>query len=426
MSRRGAPTAAEIFGAEPSLTDGVPRDFRRIDEGHYRLTLEQLGIEFVVDRLRRKWDELIGELTVRCDMAGARTFDGVLSVADFNLSSARARQERAKLLAERSKATDLDWAGLLEEFVQRVLTAERTGEPAIDLCAMEAPPAAETLEIDGLRLVRDHQAILFGDGGSIKSYLSLYVAGRLTQQGHRVLFADWELDAVDHHQRLRRLFRVDLAPLYYVRCDRPLTAELDRLRRLVREHAITYVILDSVAYGCDGPPEAAEVANRYCRAVRQLRVGALLTAHINRSDSGDQKPFGSCYWHNSARVTWFAKAETTAPDGRTATIGLFNRKFNHGPPLPAVAFDVTFEDERTVFRRTSVADNPDLAVRLPLWQRMAHLLRRGPVPVAEIAEQLEVAENSVLKTITRKTQLFTRVPSTSGVSRIALVERRPA
>ncbi len=45
--------------------------------------------------------------------------------------------------------------------------------------------------------------------------------------------------------------------------------------------------------------------------------------------------------------------------------------------------------------------------------------------MAEIAEQLEVAENTVQKTLTRKTQLFTRVPSTTGVSRIALVERRP-
>ncbi len=124
-------------------------------------------------------------------------------------------------------------------------------------------------------------------------------------------------------------------------------------------------------------------------------------------------------------MTWFAKTETTAPDGRTATLGLFNRKFNSGPPQPAVAFEVTFEDERTVFQRTSVADNPELAIRLPLWQRMTHLLRRGPLFMTEIAEQLEVAENTVVKTLARKTQLFTRVPSTTGVRRIALVERRP-
>ena len=79
----------------------------------------------------------------------------------------------------------------------------------------------------------------------------------------------------------------------YARCERPLVYEADRLARIVREHDISYAIFDSVAFACDGPPEAAEVAGRYFRAVRQLGIGSLQIAHISKAENGDKKPFGS-------------------------------------------------------------------------------------------------------------------------------------
>src|SRR5262249_55257401 len=87
------------------------REFSALGEDRYRLSLPAVGVAFEIDRLRREHHELIGELSVRCDLPGARTIAGTLSVADYNLSSSRARSERAKLLAERSKADKLDWQG---------------------------------------------------------------------------------------------------------------------------------------------------------------------------------------------------------------------------------------------------------------------------------------------------------------------------
>jgi hypothetical protein len=76
------------------------RVFSELGEDHYRMAVPALGITFDVDRLRREHHELIGELCVRCELPGARTVVGRnLSIADFNLSSARACTERAKLLA---------------------------------------------------------------------------------------------------------------------------------------------------------------------------------------------------------------------------------------------------------------------------------------------------------------------------------------
>src|SRR5437762_2668802 len=95
--------AADVFQeskpAENWLAAG-PRDFQSLGDDQYRFTILEPGIQFEVDRLRRERHELVGEVTVRCDLAGARVVDGSLSVGDFNLSSIQARKTLAKHLAE--------------------------------------------------------------------------------------------------------------------------------------------------------------------------------------------------------------------------------------------------------------------------------------------------------------------------------------
>jgi hypothetical protein len=116
----------------------------------------------------------------------------------------------------------------------------------------------------------------------------------------RVGYADWELSGEDHRERLDRLFGDDLPTIHYFRCDRPLIDEADRITREARRLSLEYLILDSAGFGTAGPPEAAEHALAYFRAVRQIGLGSHSLAHINKSETGDQKPFGSSFWHNSA------------------------------------------------------------------------------------------------------------------------------
>ena len=356
---------------------GLARHFRTLDEGRYCLSIPDLGIELEVDRLRRKSSELVGELTARCSLAGAHTFDGVLSIADLNLSSQRSRVDRARYFAARSEAKEIDWVGLLEEFVQRVLAVERTGQPAILLRDVPRPKPDDTIEVAGLPLLRRHPAVWFGDGGAAKSYLALYVAGKLAQQGLRVLLADWELAAEDHRDRLERLFGTDMPCVYYVRCERPLVFEMDRLRRIARDEKIDFNICDSVAFACDGPPEAADVAAGYFRALRRIGTGSLNIAHINKSDSSDHKPFGSAFWHHGARATWFVKRVDTLPDSKQISIGLFNRKANLASLHAPVGFAIGFTETSTSFRHIDVASVPDLAGHLSVRQRMTIALHHG-------------------------------------------------
>lgn len=414
-ARRQPPQRMPPLGA-------MKRQFQALSDDRYRLTVSDIGASLEIDRLRREHNELIGELSARCELPGARTVDGVLSIADLNLSSARARQDRAKLLRERANTGDLDWLGILEEFCQRILAADRTGQPAVDLRKLDRPdPKEDTIEVDGLALPKRHPTILFGDGGTGKSYLALYLAGRMAEKGISVALFDWELCGDDHRDRLERLFPDGMPRILYARCERPLTYEADRLRRIVRENGVEFAVYDSIAFACDGPPESAETAGRYFRSVRQIAGGSLHVAHITKGENADKKPFGSTFWHNGARSTWYVQSAEGSAATEALQIGLFNKKANLGRLRPAVGFSIEFAEECTRFRRTDVTDTPELAGQLSVRHRMAALLKRGAMETARIAEEIEADVETVKRTVRRHKALFTIIEG----GRVGLLERRP-
>jgi AAA domain len=403
--------------------------FKTISDNTYFGAEPAHGIELEATRLRRDRQDLVGELVVSCGTLGDRVIDGVLSSGRFNFSSPRERHEHAKRLRERARTNSkVDWLALLEEFARHVITADRTGRPAVLLHTLPLPTADEHYAVDGLVLLREHAVILFGDGGALKSYLALYLAARLVLQfGLRVLYCDWELAGTAHRMRLERLFHQQEKPhIHYVRCDQPLVFEADRITRLVKQHAIDLVICDSIGFATDGPPEAAEVATRYFQALRQIGVGSLQLAHTNRSEKNDEKPFGSSFWHNGARSTWHVKRADDSDVAEQATIGLFHRKSNLGPLLPAVGYEITFTDGETEFRRVSIAEHKSLSTALPLHQRIRQAVQHRPQTLVALQDELGAKIETIERLVRRHKTVFTRVPGNDGVHRVALLERPPS
>jgi hypothetical protein len=254
-------------------------------------------------------------------------------------------------------------------------------------------------------MTTSHSTVSFSRGGiqascSATAALLNHTLPFTSRAVSQALF-DWELAGEDHRDRLERIFGTEMPQILYARCERPLAYEVDRLVRIVRDQRVAYALFDSVAFACDGPPEAAEVAGRYFRAVRQIGVGSLHIAHITKADGGDQKPFGSVFWHNGARCTWFVKLAEDSADSDNLSLGFFNRKANLGRLQAPVGFTVVFGEDCTTFKRGDLANHPDLAERLTLKQRMQHLLRSGALTVTEIAEDLGVHVNTVTQTVTR-------------------------
>lgn len=145
--------------------------------------------------------------------------------------------------------------------------------------------------------------------------------------------------------------------------------------------------------------------------------------HKGPTDASEQKPFGSAFWFNLARSVWNVKA-VPSHDPSTVSVAFYHRKANLGPLRPAVGFPVTFTDDTTHIARTNVGDVAELAVSLPLWQRIKSAVTHGPQTLAALAEDLDAKVDTVKKAVQRHPHMFMRITGKDGVQRIALQERR--
>lgn len=413
--------ANPITAAIEAEDAGVKTTFEHVGESRYRLTVDCYSIVFEVDRLRREKQSLHGEVSVTCDTSIASTYGGKLLTGDMNLSSMVTRPRMSKLINERASVPDLPWEAWMEEFCQSVILADRSGEDSQTLRDVELGDDDDVFEIEGVQLLKDHPVIMFGDGGSAKSLTALYLAGRLEQCGIKVLYIDWEFSAADHRRRLGKLFPEGMPSLEYMRCDRPLAVQIDQIRRVVDQKEIDYVICDSIAFACTGPPESAEIAAEYYRAVRQLGVGSLHLAHVTKGEHSDKRPFGSAFWHNGARHTYY----TRATDERPLCVGLFDRKHNCGPKRDPRGFRIMFSSTEITYTPIEVTDVEEFVSEVSIPDRVRKFCEsRNAQTIAEISIGTELTVDEVEHAVKRSRLLVEVNGNADGVTRYGTAERR--
>jgi len=356
--------------------DSEPSFYAR-GEGSYRFVVPKISSTFEIDYLRRDKGQMKGELLVRCELGGTLAYDGILTASDLNLSSSRTRKSEALHLQDRARTKDVDWPSLLEEFCLRVIAAEREGEPALILRDIPPPIAGKELHV-GIPLLLRHPMILFGDGGTAKSYLSLWWAGQIASKV-RVAYFDWELDGAEHRERLECLYGKDMPEFYYTRCVRPLVYEIERIRKIIKECKIEYAIFDSISFACDGPAETSEVAARYIQAARSIgEVGSLHIAHCTKNtETGQLKPFGSVFWHNAARATWNIQRANSISGDTVTRVALHNRKANTKGHHRSVGFEIAFGDRWTSVKEADPSNDSDLAMGLSIVERVLAVVSKG-------------------------------------------------
>ena len=399
------------------------------DRGSYRLEWpdpERAILEFDLIRTGRD-----GDVTAEVTATSTGPNGGTVAVNRLNLLASRSRAEFANHLGKRTAGSSTDWPTILEIACREVVVAFRAGQPAVLL--RDAVQPEDAGHILPPLLVGRMPTIWYGDGGSAKSYLSLAAAltihtgepllGLHPTARRRVGILDYEMDAWEHRQRMDALLAGRESPdIVYVPCSRPLADDVDRLRRIIRDRDIGYIVVDSIALACDGPPEAAEVAGRFFGGLRELALGSLLIAHVNRAGDTD-RPFGSAFWHNGARLTWYVKREPSVGPG-SVTVGLFNKKANTGPIAPPVGFRIAFGAGETTIERTDARDVEDFAAHVPVKYRVQAEVAAGAKTIAEIAAAIDAAPDTVKKAVDRDLRgerpTFTRVLGPDSVYRIGL------
>jgi len=316
---------------------GDRRLIERIAGGGYSYTLVDDAVRIEVRYLRREHRQLMAEVDVLCDWAGARRHNSSLSRADLNLSSQAARKTLAKHCAERAQTTPeaFDSMGVIDAACIEVMAADRAGVPPI---VLDDAPEREDRDFDvcGLKIPMDAVSMLIAHGDSLKSLLLLFILGTMAQLGLAVLYLDWEWAPDRHLRRKRRLFGFERLPgLHYLRCQSPLPIEADRIRRYTDEHRIAFVGGDSVALACDGKLADDDTAIRFHRVCANDLPPSLWAAHVPKASVGpDAKatvgPFGSVFFSNLCRMTWQVRKQIGANDD-LVTVGLLPEKQTTAP-----------------------------------------------------------------------------------------------
>ena len=319
-------------------------------ERSYTYDLEDTGLSVVVRRpvwIPAGLRALVELCTDHPDDEGYST----LSLGEITLNDLGDRERLSRYLTNLEKGEQApNWSYVVANFFGTVLDTERRLNRSVALYTLLRPSDDLLLDIDGWALLAHHPNILFGDGESAKSYLSLWAAGRMAQQGRRVLLCDWELTGEDHRARLEQLFGSQMPRhVFYQQCSAPLSQLVDSIRHNCQQNRIDFLICDSAAFAAGGLAEAAEAAIGYFAALRDIGVlGSLTIAHntklVRKADRGREKPFGSIFWHNSARMTWLATARRAE---QTIVIQLACRKANLTQRPATQQATLTFEPKQT-------------------------------------------------------------------------------
>lgn len=388
----------------------------------------KLGVLMDFDYLstERRTGETHAELTIT--LYG----DAAANLPEFrtrlNLLSLSTRGTLAKQLTERYPNRN-NWLAMLDQAVQWVLSAHRVGEPAVVLT--EAPDPPHVGSVLPPLIAEDGPTIFFGDGGASKSYLALAVAASLHGAGDvipgmsptrtlKVAYLDWEWSAHVHKRRLLRLLPDAPPPILYVPMRLSLKEERDRLRRVLREHGSEFLVIDSAGLAAGGAPEEAEVAIAFFATLRELGLPNLIIAHVNRGDSNKgsaDRPFGSAYWHNSARSTWYIKAQENPLPGQLH-VALFHRKDNEEGRHSPIGLRWRWEDDHTWIESAPIEADPSLEEELPIGRRITLLLREvsGPLTQHEMVDKLGKSHEASIRMALRRGagKYFVRVPGGGG------------
>ncbi len=325
--------------------------------------------------------------------------------ARLNLLSLSNREAYRRQLDEMMPMAKGVWTVLMNRACAMVRKTYAEADASVDMDTISDSSFAVRYLVRPI-VLEDGSVILFGKGGSAKTYLALRKAvslakgadflGQPSQQGG-VLFLDYESTAQRIKARLQRVLAGmglqwgDLPFTYWPARGRPLTEIVPALQRKIRESGIRLIMVDSAALACGGEPEKAEIAIAYFNALAALEIPSLTLAHVTKGDE-DEYPFGSIFWHNSARATWNAKI--AHEDGRdVAHVGLFNRKANEERLAPPIGIRLEFDEPRTTFSREELVAGAEDRANLP--RRIRGALRPGAKTPQQLSEALGVSDNEI-------------------------------
>lgn len=353
--------------------------------------------------------DLDAEVEIRCAGGRERPY-----CQHLNLLSSSGRTELRRDL-DNVYGKEYGWTKVLNTALALARDAFLRQDRGVDVWDIP-DPEGEVMLVAPL-VVADGPTIFFGDGSSGKSYLTFLLALVMSAGepfcGIRtpklpVMVIDYEDSASNFRRRLRRLSyglrdgREPFGVTYWSANGIPLKDQAEAIKRKCDKDGIGLLIIDSAAPACGGPPEESAATLALFRALKKIGLPSIIIAHVNKS--GDtNKPFGSTFWHNEARRTWFI-SRVQEEDSDEIDVGFYCRKVNDGRKPHPLMFHLSFEGVNGPVRVTEgdINDVPELMAQTSDRNQVWAVLENTCLTSAQIAEQTGLSKKSVDRILTAK------------------------
>jgi hypothetical protein len=335
----------------------------------------------------------------------------------LNLESASAREGYVRSLQRITKSKK-EYDAHLSEAIQAVKIALRKETSVIRL--LEAEPKGTDQWLLEPFVLDKTTNILFGEGGGGKTFMALRwmislatgvpFLGVKPLRITKCLFLDYEDVASEGLDRVYKLCggiedEVDMGLLrdniFYMDADGVAIHDLvPKLREIITEHGIEFILIDSAALACGGEPEKADSATRFFNALDKLGITSLTIAHETKSENHNHV-FGSIFWRNSARNIWNGQSDIDSTDIRRISFELHHRKCNHSAKRDPISLEIIHGVGRVDIVRASYTVRDE---GLNPKDRIIKLLRGRlyPMVLADVYDELsDVNHNTIRVAIKR-------------------------
>jgi hypothetical protein len=365
----------------------------------------------------------------------------LIDVSELNLLAPRSRDDYCKRLKARTPGVkDFDWNTAFDFIVPMALQARRKGEPIIELGRNDAvikKPAWDCYPL----VVSGMLNLIFGDRGSLKSKLTLYLAIMMMipdlvddwglginppSRNLKVLKLDYEAtqesDEYEWRRILRGLDEEGAVQLNYRACRRPLADDIEAISNHADAVKADVLIIDSLGPAAGGNLNDSEPALKFGEAVRQLNRTVICPAHTAKNQFGKRTVYGNAFYENLARNIWEVNKEEDEEDESTVQhIALHQTK---SPPFSphhrdmALQFDFDEESERIEVTKYDPDKMDVVNEKKKNPRKILECLKGDKLPIVEISERTGIGKDVCKTTLYRllKSQKVTKVGEEWGLA----------
>jgi hypothetical protein len=318
-------TVKSIFDRRYNKLDIPPPAFEVKDIPFgYEVFEPRTKLCFTVKRIHHDKDALKCYLEIKWEYKQGES--RLIHSGNFNLYSSWATKELSKTLKE--LVPSLDQPPQFVEQLKQEIIRRHKHNPPVDVQTEKIPSYYPKFLLEPF-ILKDNINMIHAHGGTGKSLIACYFATQVAQEGHKVLYLDYENPTTTH--TIRRLAqicpRLGVNRVFVKRPRARLVDGIEEIYEDVKQLEIDLVIVDSIAKAMVTDLNSAEAVSEFTTTLQQVPVTWLWVHHTTKLDP--DQAYGSVFFYNDARNVWAVKKVESYSGGlRKTFIQLIHKKSN--------------------------------------------------------------------------------------------------